>query len=70
MGIVSSGTVAVMDPASEGDVVIRVLQPGGHFGEISLYAQPKGSHRRASTIQALSWVQLQASFFASALPLS
>ena len=58
MGFISSGTVAVLDPESKTDVVVRILTPGAHFGELALFDRP-GGHRRAASLQALSWVQLQ-----------
>ena len=62
MGFISSGTIAVLDPHErERDVLIKLLRAGAHFGELAIF-KPKDStrtHRRAASLQAMSWVQMQ-----------
>ena len=68
MGFISSGTIAVLVPRSfrlesdgespDKDAAMRILSAGAYFGEPALFAKP-GEHRRACSLQALSWVQLQ-----------
>ena len=56
MGFVSHGMIAVLDPNYEAtDVVQRLLRVGSHFGEISLLH----NQARASSLQALTWTQLE-----------
>lgn len=44
---------------TEKDKLIRVLRAGAYFGEPALFALKGELHRRACSLQALSWVQLQ-----------
>lgn len=60
LALLSSGTIAVLDPlVRDRDVLIKLLRSGAHFGELAIFADDGSAHRRAASLQALSWIQLQ-----------